>query len=303
MAYYLKFVNNYPEIEQLAIADEQDVLKLWEGLGYYSRARNLHKTSKYIVDYCKGVFPDNYIALLRLKGVGPYTAAAIASIAFNEPVIAVDGNVLRVASRLFLISDPIDKAKTHSTIRIVLTEFIDETNPGDFNQALMELGAVICSPKNPKCNICPVKIYCLAFNNHKQDLVPVKAGMIKVKKMFFNYLVPNYNGKTLIVKRNSGIWNGLYQFPLFVSDKTLLNKNDIEIVLYKKGFSSIKNLSSSPVIKHLLTHRIISARFWAFNTDTLSGFDKFKVVENSELVNFPLPQLLVNFLKSNSEKE
>jgi A/G-specific adenine glycosylase len=169
LAYYLKFVTNYPEIEYLAKAEERDILKLWEGLGYYSRARNMHKAAKYIVENCNAVFPENYIALLKLSGVGPYTAAAIASIVFNESVVAIDGNVLRVASRLFLISDPIDKVKTHSTIRIILNDFIDESNPGDFNQAMMELGAVICSPKNPKCNICPVKVHCLAFESKKQN--------------------------------------------------------------------------------------------------------------------------------------
>jgi A/G-specific adenine glycosylase len=299
LAYYLKFVTNYPEIEQLAKADERDVLKLWEGLGYYSRARNLHKASKYIVDNCNAVFPDNYNALLKLNGVGPYTAAAIASIVFNEPVVAIDGNVLRVASRLFLISAPIDKAKTHSTIRIILNDFIDDSNPGDFNQAMMELGAIICSPKNPKCNICPVKVHCLAFEKQKQNTLPVKSGTVKVKKLFFNYLVPEYESKTLIIKKGSGIWIGLYQFPLFISDNNLLDRNEIEKIIYKKGFANIYNLSASPVIKHVLTHRNISVCFWTFNTDSFSGFDKIEIVEKSKLANYPMPQLMVNFIRSN----
>jgi A/G-specific adenine glycosylase len=296
MNYYYKFISTYPDVKDLARADEQDVLKLWEGLGYYSRARNLHKASKYIVNQCNSVFPDNYKDLLLLNGVGPYTAAAIASIVFNEPAVAIDGNVLRVASRIFLINDPVDKAKTHNSIRAGLKDLIDLKNPGDFNQAMMELGAMVCTPKNPKCDRCPVYMHCLAFANQKQNTIPVKSVRVKVKKLFFNYLVLNCNGKTMIHKRDSGIWIGLYQFPLIESENRLFNQVEIENILIKKGFSPFHHLSASTVIKHVLTHRKISACFWVFSTAELPELDKYKVIDQSELVNYPFPQLSVNFI-------
>jgi A/G-specific adenine glycosylase len=303
MGYYFKFISTFPDIRKLANADEQQVIKLWEGLGYYSRARNLHKASKYIVDHCNAEFPNNYRALLSLKGVGPYTAAAIASIVFKEAVAAIDGNVLRVASRLFLITDPIDKAKTHNNIRAIMQDLIDVKNPGDFNQAMMELGAVVCTPKKPRCIKCPINEHCLAFANQKQNTIPVKSGKVKTKKLFFNFLVPDNNGKTIIIKRDIGIWIGLFQFPLIESNNRLLEQKEIENIIYEKGFKSITNLFSSPVIKHILTHRKISACFWTFNTDKLLDSENYIAINKSELVNYPLPKLLVNFINDTIDLE
>lgn len=273
------------------------MLKLWEGLGYYSRARNLHKTAKYIVEKKNSVFPDNYKDLLKLNGIGPYTAAAIASIVYNEPVVALDGNVLRVASRLFLIKDAVDKPNTQKTIRSILMELMDIKSPGDFNQAMMELGAVICKPKNPNCQSCPVIIHCLANSNQLQHELPVKAGKIKIEQTYFNFLVPEFKGKTFITKRDSGIWVGLYQFPLIISKNRLLNQHEIEIQITDSGFSSISKLMASPIIKHVLTHKKITARFWTFDAGNYSGLESSLIINKKELKNYPMPQLMVNFIK------
>jgi len=298
MAYYYKFIETFPRIDYLADAEERLVLKLWEGLGYYSRARNLHKTAQIIVDQYNSIFPDNYNDLLKLKGVGPYTAAAIASIAFNEPVVAIDGNVLRVASRVFLIEDPVDKVITLKTIRSVLQEFIDKEDPGTFNQAMMELGATICIPKNPKCDTCPISEHCLGLAIGRQNYLPKKAGKVKVKNEYFNYLVPDLEGKTEILKRNSGIWIGLYQFPLVVSNDRLLDKCEIEDELIDKGYESVLNLTASQMVNHVLTHKKIKARFWSFETSSINQNNSSIIIERSDLAKYPLPQLLVNYLKN-----
>lgn len=298
LPYYLKFIETFPLIIDLANADEEQVLKLWEGLGYYSRARNLHKTAQIIVEQYNSRFPKAYSELLKLKGIGPYTAAAIASIVFNEPVVAIDGNVLRVVSRLFLIEEPVDKTSTIKTIRSVLQEFINKEDPGTFNQAMMELGALICTPKKPKCDSCPVSVHCLALTIGKQDNLPIKAGKVKVKQEYFNYLIPDFKGKTVISKRNSGIWTGLYQFPLIISKDSLLNQKEIEASIRKKGYGSINDLTASPIIKHVLTHKKIEARFWSFKTNILMDEKAYIIIGKSDLKNYPLPQLLVNFIKN-----
>ena len=298
MAYYLKFIETYPLINYLADADEQEVLKLWEGLGYYSRARNLHKTSQIIVEQYNSEFPKSYDELLKLKGVGPYTAAAIASIVFKEPVVAVDGNVLRVVSRLFLIEEPVDKSSTINSIRSILQEFLEKEDPGTFNQAMMELGALICTPKKPKCDSCPVSVHCLGLASNRQNNLPVKAGKIKIKQEYFNYLIPDLNGKTQISKRNSGIWTGLYQFPLIVSKDRLLSKIEIEKKIKEMGYGSIINLTASQNINHVLTHKKIKACFWSFETISINKYSESIIIKKTELVNYPFPQLLVNFIKS-----
>ena len=298
LPYYLKFIKTFPQINDLAEAKEQQVLKLWEGLGYYSRARNLHKTARIVVDQYNSEFPKNYNELLKLKGVGPYTAAAIASIVFNEPVVAIDGNVLRVVSRLFLIEEPIDRSITVKSIKSILQEFIKKEEPGTFNQAMMELGALVCTPKNPNCDSCPVSVHCLGLAKGKQNKLPVKAGKVKVKQEYFNYLIPDLNGKTEISKRKNGIWIGLYQFPLIVSQDRLLNFSEIENEIKAMGYGSIIDLTASSNINHVLTHKKIKACFWSFETNSINIDKESIIIKKSDLVKYPFPQLLVNFIKS-----
>lgn len=179
LPYFLKFKTNFPTVKTLAAADEDSVLKLWQGLGYYSRARNLHSAAKQVVNEFDGVFPETYADLLKLKGVGPYTAAAIASIAFGLPEAVVDGNVIRVISRLFGISDPVDEGSTLKSIKTKATALLDRTNPGRHNQAMMDFGSTVCTPKLPLCDRCPISKHCVAFGTGKTTELPLKTKKTK----------------------------------------------------------------------------------------------------------------------------
>ena len=222
-AYYLKFVEIFPTVYDLASAKESEVLKLWQGLGYYSRARNLHFTGNYIVNELNGQFPSTYNEILKLKGVGDYTASAIASFCFDEPTAVVDGNVYRVLSRFFDIETPINSTKGIKYFKELAQELIDVDNAATHNQSIMEFGARMCKPQNPDCEICPLNDKCLALQQNKIKSLPVKDKKIKLKKRFFNYLVlVSSDEKTILnLREGKGIWQGLYEFPLVESEKTI----------------------------------------------------------------------------------
>ncbi|MBL4723936.1 MAG: A/G-specific adenine glycosylase, partial [Lutibacter sp.] len=227
MAYYLKFIKVFPTVNDLAAASEEQVLKLWQGLGYYSRARNLHFSAKYVVEQLSGVFPSTYDEILKLKGVGDYTASAIASFCFNEVAAVVDGNVYRVLSRYFGISTPINSTKGIKEFKLLAQELIDVKDPGTHNQAIMEFGARMCKPQNPDCISCPLNESCVAVSEKSIKNLPVKVKKIKIKQRFFNYLViQTKDKKTKIGKRENGIWKNLYEFPLIETSKEI-NENDL----------------------------------------------------------------------------
>lgn len=213
--YYLRFIAKYPTVKALASAPEHDVLKLWQGLGYYSRARNLHAAARFIVEEFKGKFPRDYKPIRALKGVGDYTAGAIASIAFDLPYPAVDGNVMRVYSRLFGITAPIDSTEGKKKLYEIAKELLPAKHPGTYNQAVMELGALVCLPSNPLCESCPVQYACYAYLHKKTANFPIKEGKTKQRNRYFNYLVITYGDKLLIRTRKArDIWQGLHDFPL-----------------------------------------------------------------------------------------
>lgn len=299
LSYYEKITDRFPNVFDLAMAEEQEILKLWEGLGYYSRARNLHFSAKMIVNDFNGVFPSKYEDILSLKGVGPYTAAAISSIAFKLPYPSIDGNVLRVASRLFCISEPINSKKTYNKIEEELKEIIDKENPGDFNQALMELGSLICKPQNPLCEKCPLLYHCQAHEKGIHKSLPVKDKKVKVKKVFFNYLVTIKNDTFGIEKRIAGIWKNLYQFPLVESDTLLTEK---EIAVHFESSGKIE-LIESEIYKHILSHRIIYAKFWIQRSSDEKFKDQLVRIEKSELKKYPMPRLITRFLESDEAKK
>ncbi len=215
ISYYNKFIEKYPAIQQLAQAPIEDVLKLWQGLGYYSRARNLHITARRITNDCNGNFPSDYKELLSLNGIGEYTAAAIASMAFNIPVAVVDGNVFRVLSRLYGIKTGITSAAGKKLFRLKAQEILNHKKPGIHNQAMMELGALICLPRNPLCNQCPLNMRCYAYKYRLVNELPVKKVNGKTRERYFHYLHISYRGSTFIHKRQQkDIWNSLFEFPL-----------------------------------------------------------------------------------------
>ncbi|HEY4629161.1 MAG TPA: A/G-specific adenine glycosylase, partial [Flavobacterium sp.] len=211
MPYFLSFTTAFPTVFDLAAANEEEVLKLWQGLGYYSRARNLHKTAQYIASDLAGIFPDNYSDLLKLKGVGEYTAAAIASFSYNEAVPVVDGNVFRVLSRYFDIETDIAQASAKKEFAALAFELMPKDNPATFNQAIMEFGALQCVPKSPNCGICVFNESCAALQKKKIDQLPIKSKKVKVRNRYFNYLVvADENDNTIIQKRtDKGIWHNL----------------------------------------------------------------------------------------------
>ena len=271
LAYYHRFLDRFPDIQALADASEDDVLSLWQGLGYYSRARNLHYTAKKIVKRYNGEFPDNYNALLELKGLGPYTAAAIASIAFNLPHAAVDGNVTRVLARYFGIEHPVNETQMKNQINEAANELIDREHPGMFNQGMMDLGATVCKPGKPLCNVCPLNPECAARISGLEEIIPVKTSKVKQRERFFHFFLVHTQrhdeGIFLIEKReHNDIWKNLHQLPLIeTSDEKLSQKLMIEHPIFGRLIrDDIPLIPEGPVrhYKHILTHQRLQAFFY-----------------------------------------
>ncbi|MBE0423546.1 MAG: A/G-specific adenine glycosylase [Lutibacter sp.] len=295
-SYYFQFIKHFPTVFDLAEANEEEVLKLWQGLGYYSRARNLHFSAKYIVEELNGNFPATYKELLKLKGVGDYTASAIASICFNEPTAVVDGNVYRVLSRYFGIDTAINSSAGIKIFKQLAQQLIDAKNPGTHNQALMEFGALMCKPRNPDCNICPLKNSCFALSKNCVNDLPVKEKKAKIKTRHFNYLVIHSSDhKTIVVKRETGIWQNLYEFPLIESDNVIDIEAITEHSIFKElfeGLSVTVKLFDKEVLVHKLTHQHIHTKFWVVTT-TASGHIS---IPWKAIKKYPVPALIDNFL-------
>ena len=299
LPYYLKFIDAFPAVADLANADEDLVLKLWQGLGYYSRARNLQFSAKLILSEFGGNFPDNHADILKLKGVGSYTAAAISSFSFGLPFAVLDGNVIRVLSRVFGIQTPFDTTAGKKQFQKLAQELLDKKNPAEYNQAIMEFGALQCVPKSPKCNDCPIVNDCIAFNTNTVSLLLVKSKKLKVKNRFLHFLVVNKNNEVLIGKRNSGIWQGLYEFPFLEFDENLNEKSVLKSPLWINFFKdSVKQISSiSEEYIHKLSHQKIHAKFWEIDVNSFRSSD-FKIVKCNELQKYPVSSLIEKYLNS-----
>lgn len=300
--FYISFVQKYPDIYSLAAANEEDVLKICQGIGYYSRARNLLHTARYIVSELGGVFPGRYQDIVSLKGIGPYTAAAIASIAFNEPVVAIDGNVFRVASRLFDIDYPIDKSSSRNVFDQYTSLILDQSNPGDFNQALMDLGSLICTPVNPKCGLCPVETYCKANQLGKSSILPVKQSKIEVKQKYYTYLVVSNDDFVAFKKRGKGnIWSGMYDFALWESDQAPSDIDIVNIIIpsfLTDGNLRIKKMGKT--INHKLTHRSLWVRFIEIESNSLPKDCIW--VANQQIGQLPVPKIIEKFILNRNIK-
>ncbi|GEL10032.1 A/G-specific DNA-adenine glycosylase [Flavobacterium glycines] len=300
LPYFLSFTEAFPTVFDLAKADEEKVLKLWQGLGYYSRARNLHKTAQYIATELNGVFPDNYKELLQLKGVGEYTAAAIASFSYNEAVPVVDGNVFRVLARYFDIETDIALASAKKEFATLAFELMPKDRPAIFNQAIMEFGALHCVPKNPDCGSCVFNTSCAALQKKKVDQLPVKLKKLKIKNRYFNYIMlSDAEEKTLIQKRTSkGIWHNLYEFPLIETDK----EEDFEFVsnavqqesFFANPIISMRACNEKSIV-HKLSHQHLHIKFWKLNV----GGEVENGITKEELKQFPFPIVIHNFIESN----
>lgn len=309
LPYFLKFVDQYPDVQSLADAPIEDVMRLWQGLGYYSRARNLHECAKMVVRDFGGIFPDNYKDLLKLKGVGSYTAAAIASFAFREQVAVVDGNVFRVLSRYFGISTDIATPAGKKEFENLANQLIPADVPDVFNQAIMEFGALQCVPKSPDCLVCPLAGSCFAYINKHVGDFPKKEKKVKVRKRFFKYIYIRCGQFIVIRERQEGdIWQGLHDFPK-IEMKTLDELSDWEGGINGlEDFATI-NVDESPhIYKHILTHQRIFANFVKFvidekeKTRLSSWADKhgFLLVNEEQLEKLGKPRLILKYL--NEEK-
>lgn len=275
LPYYKNFIENFPAISDLALANEDEVLKLWQGLGYYSRARNLHATAKYIHFELKGVFPTTFKELMELKGVGDYTASAIASICFDLPEAVVDGNVYRFLSRFFGIDISINSSTAHKEFKRKATELMDVSQPGEFNQALMEFGAIQCVPRSPNCSSCPFAKECVAFNQNKIQSLPVKTKKAKIVKRHFNYLVIKDPQERYLMEQRTekGIWKQLYQFPLVESENQIFTFSELsnieKLPLSKPNKIRRVNLWNQEPIIHKLSHQTLFVHFWSIEYEEL----------------------------------
>ena len=263
LKYYEKFITAFPDVHQLANAPERSIYKSWEGLGYYTRCKNLIITAQNVSKNLKGKFPDNYDEIKRLKGIGPYTAAAIASFAFNERRAVVDGNVFRVLARIFGIEEPIDSTEGKKVFNTLAVKLLDKKNPALYNQAIMDFGAGVCKPV-PMCGQCPFKQKCEAFSNDKIFSLPVKGKKVSIKKRWFNYVLLEYKEKLAIrQRREKDIWQNLFEFLLVESSKEFGEKEILKETKKKKwvGANSYEIEYVSPVFKQQLSHQLIKGRF------------------------------------------
>ncbi len=297
LPYYLKFTETYKTVFDLANAPEEAVLKLWQGLGYYSRARNLHATAKFVAFELDGKFPETYKGLLKLKGIGDYTASAIASICFDEPTPVVDGNVYRVLSRYFGIDIPINSTQGIKYFKELATTLINVKDPATYNQAIMEFGAKQCKPQNPDCNKCPLNESCVSLQKQLVNQLPIKIKKRKIKKRFFNYLVISSNNHTLLQQRlEKGIWQNLYEFPLIEETKGLTEETIVEHAIFKELIKERKFnivLYNEDAIVHKLSHQHIYTKFWIVTLQ-----DQLKTgIEFSKVRTYAMPVLIANFVE------
>ncbi len=302
--YYIRFIERFPNIKSLAEADEQEVLKYWQGLGYYSRARNLHKAAKTVVSKFNGKFPIAYPDILSLSGIGEYTASAISSFAYNQPYATVDGNIFRVLARLSADDTPINTTKGKKIFTDLATNLLDKKNPGLHNQAIMEFGSMQCTPASPACELCPLNMYCEAYRLNMVTQLPVKQGKTKVTNRYFNYFFIINNGHTYLQKRtDKDIWQNLYEFPLLESEKAMSLKEVLESEFFTQLFckKDITVNSTSKSFRHILSHRIIHAEFYTIvvkeiESENLRNYQKIKL---EELSHYPISRLTELFLEEN----
>jgi len=301
MPYYNNFITKYPTIEQLANANDDDVFKLWEGLGYYSRCKNLLFTARYIRDNYKGIFPNNYDEIIGLKGIGSYTAAAIASFAYNLPHAVVDGNVYRVLARFFNKNIPIDSLEGKKYFSQLAQELLPMANASNFNQAIMDFGATICTPKNPLCTSCHLQKHCKAFTNKSVLELPVKNKKLLKKHRFFYFFILNIDDKIFIEKREAqDIWQNLHQFILIEKDEPQeLTKTNINAIMQQHLQNTNFTISSvSQIFKQTLTHQKIEGNFIEINLNKMIEitFSKGFWINKKNVTNYAFPKFINQYL-------
>lgn len=297
--YYIKFIETFPTVTDLANAPEDQVMRLWQGLGYYSRARNLHAAAKHIQTTNRGKFPTTYENIKELKGVGDYTSAAIASFAYNLPHAVVDGNVHRVLSRLFDLHTPINSTQGKKEFQLLADELLNTKQPALHNSAIMEFGALWCKPQNPKCDDCPLQEHCMAFKNDTVSVLPVKNKTIKIKNRYFHYIVFNHKQDVYITKRDKkDIWQNLYEFLLIETDNEITENEILNHSALTSIASDFTIKSIIPVKKHILSHQHLYATFYELVLKKPLKHKSLFVIKRAELTNYALPQLITKYLEA-----
>ena len=301
LPYFYRFAEKYPSIADFAAATEDEILNLWQGLGYYSRGRNMHQTAQMVMEEHAGYFPKRYDELIKLKGIGEYTAAAISSFSANEAKAVVDGNVFRVLARYFGVDEPINSSKAKKLFTKLANEVIDHANPAISNQALMEFGSLHCRPQNPLCQTCPVQVSCYAFQNSLVDKLPFKLKKAAVRNRFFNYIVLLNDQKLLMNKRGpNDIWQNLYELPLFETDNFQEASAIVNGPGFQKHFGKVEISSVEGPVKHLLSHQKIHAQFIVVNkvdSNKISKQESWFFTDLTNLDALAQPKLIFAFLK------
>lgn len=297
LAYFNRFMERFPDIRSLAEAPEDEVMKYWQGLGYYSRARNLHAAAKEMLVCYNGTFPRDYQQVLALKGIGEYTAAAICSFAWRQPYAVVDGNVYRVLARFMGIDIPIDSGRGKKDFAELAGTLLDHERPDLYNQAIMDFGAIQCTPKSPDCFGCPLQDRCVAFAENRVDSLPVKVGKTVVKPRYFNYLHIHSRGMNLMSRRESkDIWQNLYEYPLIETERAMDFVDLQQTPEYKElmaGGGTLQVVKMTEMPKHVLSHRIIYARFYEIEADHFSSaMQRYLQIPDEEVENYAVSRLI-----------
>lgn len=305
LKYYERFINDFPNIHMLANSPDQEIYKRWEGLGYYTRCRNLIETAKYVSKALDGKFPDHFEEIRKLKGIGPYTAAAIASFAFNERHAVLDGNVYRVLSRIFGVSQPIDSIHGKTIFKDLAKKLLAKKKPGLYNQAIMDFGAVICKPV-PLCSECPFNKYCFAYRNNKISALPVKLKKTALRKRWFYYVLLEHKGKLAIQQRiKKDIWNNLFEFLLIESDSALVEK---ELLRKAKNnnwvnIGEFEILEISSIYRQRLSHQLIEGRFAHLKIKRRPKLEgAIFWIDKAEVKNYALPRFINQYLEAKEDQ-
>jgi len=299
--YYYRFIERFPDVQSLAVAEEQEVLKLWQGLGYYSRARNIHATAKMIKASHNSIFPTKYEDIIKLKGIGEYTAAAISSFAYNEPYAVVDGNVFRVLSRVFGIETPIDSNAGKKEFTQLANTLLNKQNPAIHNQAIMEFGALQCVPVQPLCENCVLNVACVAYKEEVVQDLPKKSKKTKQRDRHFNYLfIKNGDNTYLQQRKGKDVWENLYEFPLIETETEIDFSELIQIPAYKSIFEGVKNIEISKdsfAVKHVLSHQKIYTKFYTLEINSENkALKRYTIISFNRLPNLPISRLTELFL-------
>jgi A/G-specific adenine glycosylase len=300
-AYFIRFIEKYPTVDLLAAADESEVLKLWQGLGYYSRARNLHAAAKTIANTYGGVFPHSYKDILSLKGVGEYTAAAIISFAYNEAYAVVDGNVFRVLSRIFAIDTPINTGKGKKIFSQLAQSLLDEKNAGLHNQAIMEFGALQCVPQSPNCHLCPANIICLAYAKNEVTKYPVKEKVKKIRIRYFYYFDIRSAEYMFLHKRTKkDIWQNLYELPLIEASEKLPLEEILKYESFDTLFRDAKGMHISYMqeVKHVLSHQTIYAIFYKVEVENIEMTGNYLKIKTEDFDTYPVSRLVHKYMEN-----